>query len=343
MRTQARFVVAFTSAVMLATPAFASPTPDPSTPQAQYRRAHEAINAKNWEEARKLLLDLWSQAKTYDVGSSLVFVEYQLQHYAEAATYAAFAIQNAPPIERPEEIDRLRKALDELKQRVGTVNVVVNRPGADVLVDATVVGTSPLSTDVYVDVGPHQIEARIPGSVAVSERVDALAGETYRVELTIQPSAGEAALSTEAGSADATRATPEGAPPTTAPARNYTPSIVTASVGGAALIGGVVAFVVSANKRADARNGLNELSGLNPCGDGVDAARAARCNEISEQVDAADTFRIVGFVGVGAALAAGAATYVLWPTTGSQRVGASVMPTVSSNGAGMFATFHGAF
>jgi hypothetical protein len=342
MRTQARFVLAFTTAFALATPAFASPTSDPTTPQGQYRRAHEAINEKNWEEARKLLLDLWSQSKTYDVGSSLVFVEYQLGHYAQAATYAAFAIQNAPPIERPEEIDRLRKALDELKQRVGTVTVVVNRPGADVLIDAATVGTSPLSTDVYVDVGPHQIEARIPGSVAVSERVDALAGETYRVELNIQPSAGEAAISSETSSAGA-RATADGAPPTNPPARNYTPAIVTASVGGAALIGGVVAFVVSANKRAEARDGLNELSGLNPCGDGVDAAREARCNEISEQADAADTLRVMGFVGVGAALAAGAATYVLWPNSSSDRVGASIVPTVSSTGAGLFATFHGAF
>jgi hypothetical protein len=272
-----------------------------------------------------------------------VFVEYQLQHYAQAATYATFAIQNAPPIERPEEIDRLRKALDELKQRVGTVTVVVNRPGADVLVDAVAFGTSPLSTDVYVDVGPHQIEARIPGSVAVSERVDALAGETYRVELIIQPSAGEAALSSEASTPGGSGAPNDGAPPTNAPARNYTPAIVTASVGGAALIGGVVAFVVSANQRASARDGLNELSGLNPCGEGVDAAREARCNEISEQADSADTFRVMGFVGLGAALAAGAATYVLWPTSGSARVGASVVPTVSSTGAGLFATFHSAF
>lgn len=335
-----RAAIALAAATTLLSPSSVAAAPDDSSPQAQYRRAHEAIAAKNWEEARRLLLDLWARARTYDVGSSLVFVEYQLQHYARAATFAAFAIQNAPPIERPEEIDRLRKALAELKERVGTVTVVVNRPGADVLVDAEVVGTSPLSGELYVDIGPHQIEARIPGGVPASERIDALAGEEYRVTLDLPPSAAEAAVT---GSTAAPAAVVDTAPPRAESTPSYTPAIVAMSVGGAALIGGVVSLVVSANERDNARNSLAELSGVNPCGPGRDAARADRCREIADQADSADTFRALAFVGFGAALAAGAVTYVLWPSSSSEQVNAAIVPTVSSSGAGFLTTVSGAF
>jgi hypothetical protein len=333
----ARAAIALAAATTLLSPAPAAAAPDESSPQTQYRQAHEAIAAKDWEEARRLLLDLWARAHTYDVGSSLVFVEYQLQHYARAATFAAFAIQNAPPIERPEEIDRLRKALAELKERVGTVTVVVNRPGADVLVDAEIVGTSPLASELYVDVGPHQIEARFPGGVPASERIDALAGEEYRVTLDLPPSAGETAAAAPAA------APVESAPPTAQPRPNYTPAIVAASVGGAALIGGVVSIIVSVNKREDARNSLAELSGVNQCGPGSDPARADRCRRIAELADDSDTFRALGFIGFGAALAAGAVTYVLWPSSSSERVSATVVPAVSSTGGGFLATVSGAF
>ena len=335
----ARATIAFTAIAALLYPATASAAPDDTSPQGQYRKAHEAIEAKNWEEARKLLLDLWGQQRTYDVGSSLVFVEYQLQHYARAATFAQFAIQNAPPIERPEEIDRLRKALEELKQRVGSVSVIVNRPGADVLVDGDAVGTSPLSGEVYVDVGPHHVEARLPGSVPVSERLDALAGEEYRVELNLAPSSEEPAKA----SSPTASAPVDSAPAPVEPKRSYTPAIVAASIGGAALIGGVVSLVVSANRDAQAREELDELSGLNPCGQGIDSSRAARCDEIAKKADSAETFRALGFVGLGAALAAGAVTYVLWPSSTSERVGAAVVPSVSSSGGGFFATVSGAF
>lgn len=334
-----RTVMAIAAATTLLPPATATAA-DESSPQTQYRKAHEAISAKNWEEARRLLLDLWGQAHTYDVGSSLVFVEYQLQHYADAANFAAFAIQNAPPIERPEEIDRLRKALDELKQRVGTVTVLVNRPGADVLVDNETVGTSPLSGELYVDVGPHQVEARFPGGVPAVERLDALAGEEYRLELNVPPSAGEAAMAT---SGSAATAPVDSAPPPVEPKPSHTPSIIAASIGGVALIGGVVSLVVSAKQRDEAHNSLAELDGVNPCGPGSDPARADRCGEIADQANRADTFRVLGFVGFGAALAAGAVTYVLWPSTSSERVGAAVVPTISSSGGGFLATVSGAF
>lgn len=310
------------------------------SPQVQYRKAHEAIKAKKWEEARSLLLGLWEHAHTYDVGSSLVFVEYQAQHYAAAANYAAFALQNAPPVEKPEEIDRLRRALEELKARVGTVTVLVNQPGAQIKVDTELAGTSPLGHDVYVDVGPHYFEARLGNHTSASSRVDALAGQTYRVELAVQPEhapavEGDSAASTSGGGTHDS-AEPSGD-------RSYAPAIVAASVGALGLTGGIVSFVISANKHADAQDRLDKLGGTNPCGTGADPSRNAECSEISSLADGSDTFRALGFVGLGTAVAGGVFTYVLWPKRPASSTSWSMKPVVSAGKHGMFAAVRGEF
>jgi hypothetical protein len=311
------------------------------SPQVQYRKAHEAIKAKNWSEARRLLLDLWARAQTYDVSSSLVYVENQAQNFAAAANYASFAIRNAPPIEKPEEIERLRRALDELKPRVGTVTVSVSRPGAEVRVDSELAGTSPLAWDVYVDVGPHQIEARLADAPPVSKRVDALAGESYRVNLTLAGTEPGGPVPGAAGSA--TDAPPPDGSSTTTRRGSYAPAIVAASVGGVGLVGGIMAFVVSANKHADADDRLGTLGGQNPCGPGSAPARAAECSEISELADSANTFRALGFVGLGTAVAGGALTYALWPRTAGTSKGMFLSPSVATTGHGFFATVRCAF
>jgi hypothetical protein len=326
-------------------PSLAQPeSPRVDTPQVQYRKAHEAINDKRWVDARRLLVDLWSRSHTYDVASSLVFVEYQLGNYAAAANHAAFAIRNAPPIEKPEEIERLKRALDELKHRVGAVTVVVDQPGAEIRVDSEPIGTSPLPADVYVDVGPHWVDVRLPEGIEAKKRVDALAGETYRVELTLASTGASTTTPPPASpAASASTAPATGPSREPAPSRNFAPAIVAGSIGGVALVTGIVSFVISANQDADANERLGKLGGQNPCGAGIEPGRERDCAEISDLADSADTYRAVGFVGLGTAVAAGAVTYVLWPSSRSQPAGVGVTPTVSVTQRGFTAALRGTF
>ena len=310
------------------------------TPQVQYRKAHEAIKAENWEQARRLLLGLWARAHTYDVSSSLVYVEYQAHHYAAAANYAAFALRNAPPVESPDEIDRLRRALDELEAQVGSITIVVSPPGAEIKVDAEVVGTSPLAGDVYVNGGTHYIEARLRSGIPASTRVEALAGQTYRVALAVQP---EQVPAVESSSRAGVTGRATDAPLEPGESRNYTPAALAASIGALGLAGGVVSFVVSANKHASAEERLGKLEGANPCGPGGDPTRSTECAEIRALADGADTFRALGFVGLGTALAGGALTYALWPRASAADVTGSVSPAVYAARDGVLATVRGEF
>jgi hypothetical protein len=300
----------------LLAPAVATADPAPSSatsPRAQYRQAHDAMNAKHWDDALRLLLDLWTQSHTYDVASDLMFVEYHLGNYAAAANYGQFAVRNVPPVADPDESARLRKGLDEVKKRVGAISVSVDRAGAEVRVDATVVGQSPLPSDVYVDVGPHRVSASLGGAVSPESRVDALAGESYKVELALPPAGSsqsprpQPALETSTSPPDFPERTP-----------SYAPAVVAASVGGVALVGGIVALVVSINQHADAQDRLHQLGDPNACGAGMSAENAAACQEIASQADSSHALRTLSFVGFGTAVAAGAVSYVLWPKSGSR-------------------------
>lgn len=163
----------------------------------QYRKAARAIDEKNWVEARRLLVDLWSRRQTYDVASSLGQTEYQLHHPAAGARYMAYALAHVPPKETGEIVRNMRAALEELKKLVAAVRISVNRPSAEVRVDGEKVGTSPLEGDVFVEPGRHVVEARVgPRPDQVDSKVfDFEAGHHYAMELAIAngPSNAEAA------------------------------------------------------------------------------------------------------------------------------------------------------
>ncbi len=286
------------------------------------------MNAKRWEEARRLLLDLWTRSQTYDVASDLMFVEYHLGNYAAAANYGQFASRNVPPVADADDTVRLKKGLEEVKKRVGAISVSVDRPGAEVHVDSAVVGTSPLPSDVYVDVGPHRVRAVLEGVDSPEVRVDALAGETYKVELALPQGASENPQPPALQTTSVAPGRPERAP-------SYAPAIVAASVGGVALVGGIVALVVSSNQRANAEDRLAALDDPNACGAGMSANNAAACDDIASQADSSHTLRTLSFVGFGTALAAGALTYVLWPKSASRT--ARLEPKVDVAHHGFFA------
>ena len=321
-------------AVVTAEPATSAPSP-----QAQYRQAHDAMNAKRWDEARRLLLELWTHAQTYDVASDLMFVEYHLGNFASAANYGQFASRNVPPVADADDTARLQKGLEQVKKRVGAISINVDRPGAEVHVDSVVVGTSPLASEIYVDVGPHRVRAELEGAASPELRVDALAGETYKVELALPRPAAANSEPQASSHLQPSAVTPDS--PRQKP--SYAPAIVAASVGGVALVGGISFLIVSANKQNAADDRANQLGGDNPCAAGITGDRIAECQKISNLAESSTTFRTLAFVGFGVAAGAGIASFVLWPRSHSGVADKRFVPTVSFLQRGAFAAVRGAF
>ncbi len=71
---------------------------------------------------------------------------------------------------------------------VGELTVNVDDSGAEVFIDASSEGISPLSGPVYVAPGSHTVEAR-KGGKTVSAQINAVAGRQQNATLTFQPKA----------------------------------------------------------------------------------------------------------------------------------------------------------
>jgi hypothetical protein len=310
--------VAHSALALAQVPAAAAPA------QETYRRAHEAMNAKNWTEARRLLLELWGQAETYDVAASLGQVEYELGKYASGARFMAFAVDHIPPKEKPETVQRFKAAFEELKARVGAVRVSVSEAGASVRVDQEIVGSSPLPSDVFVEPGAHVFEARAGDGRRTEQKVDAIAGRTQVLNLVLPT------VAAAAGPSEASRTTPpdEGAPPAASdsPGKSMIPVYVAGGVAVTGLALGV-GFTLAASSTTDDINSSSAAIGDRSC---AGTSPPAECTDLRDALETRDTQRNISYVSfgvAGGALVTGIA-YLLWPTSAaSTTVGATWLPS----------------
>jgi hypothetical protein len=283
--------------------------------QVKYRRAIQAFEQKQWEEARRLLLELWEAGPTYDVAISLVQVEYQLEQRAAAARYLAFALDHAPPTESVVNLDEYKTNLSELERLIGAARIGVTEPGAELYVDGKLVGRTPVRETLYLEVGKHTVEARL-GTRIASRVIDVVAGSKHEFVLEL-------------------RGTPEPAPP--APATSPPPGTAAvppddergdanlwpALVGGtvaAAGIGMFIGFRVSASSDNDRIEALARQHGSSGCSD--PATRPSGCDDQKDALESYDRKR--DWSTAGAAIAATAVVgtvgyYLFWPAPGGSR------------------------
>ena len=314
--------------------AAAQPFATATAPQEAYRRAHDAMNAKNWSEARRLLLELWAQAETYDVAASLGQIEFELGNYASGARFMAFAVAHIPPKEKPETVERFKAAFEELKARVGTVRISVNQPGAEIRVNQDVVGVSPIPSDVFVESGTNVFEARLGDGRRAEAKLDAVAGGTYTVDLALVSAA-------DPGVAPAQGETPPPYKPGPAndEAVSEGKSMVPVYVAGGVAVAGLalgVGFTLAASGTTDDIDSLSTAIGNQSC---AGPTVPSECSELSDALETRDSQRNISYVSfgvAGAAIATGI-VYLLWPEdTPSTSAGVTLLPR-----GGAFLTFRG--
>jgi hypothetical protein len=300
-----------------APPASAAPPAPAESPQARYRKAHQAIARNDYLAARELLLGLWQESKTYDVATSLGQVEFQLKNYASGATFMAYALAHVTPAEKPERVDTIRTALKELSSKVGTARVSVSHPEAELLVDGKVVDTVTLPADIYLDPGERQLEARHAEAGSAEQVLQVVAGQTYTVDLRLT-GAHPDPLVTPAPSAATSR--PVVQTPQTAeadrPVEAAPPSWPIWISGGVTAIGvGVaVGFGLAANAAESDWEDLKNQNGDSGC---ADDATSPACRAQRDALDREHRHTTWATVGVGMAGAGAAATLVyvlLWPS-----------------------------
>ncbi|MFZ5893272.1 MAG: tetratricopeptide repeat protein [Myxococcota bacterium] len=318
------------------------PTPDATDAHAQYRRAMNAIDQKDWNEARRLLLALWEGAQTYDVAASLSQVEFQLGNRAASARYLSFAIANAPPMESPKRIERFRAGLDDLRSQLGTVLLRVSDPTARVTVDGTAIPTLAKPFETFLAPGTHTLEASIKSGSATARVIDVAAGGKYEVDLIVSApaSAPPSASAAPSGTSETAPIVPAPLPPhdATGLRRSLVPVYIGIGLaaGGAAM---AVGFGIAAKGARDELRSMRDSTPSAVCSGG---SSDPTCQDIRDTYDRqrrnADLARVG--VGVFAVSSVATAAYLLfWPRKPGQATAAAVVPVVSPNAVGLSGSF----
>jgi tetratricopeptide (TPR) repeat protein len=285
-------------------------------------RGNAAFREGRFAEAEKAYREAWTLKKGYDVAGNLGAAELAQGKTREAAEHLAFTLRLFPLTGDPALRERMQKALSQCRHGVGAVRIQVDPPGAQIVVDGAPRGTAPLADEVFVEPGEHLVEARLSGYTVGRDHVRVGAGASVGLTLLLRPLPGPRAQVVEL------------------PAPKRRSAAPALALGGGALVGfglGAALIGLSASRRSDAASVREAIrGGGGSCVQGAGNFDGGRCPALTSKLHADDTLHDVGvgaFV-TGAAAAAGAVTYLLWPTPRAGRA-VRVGPVFDDKGGGL--------
>ncbi len=107
----------------------------------------------------------------------------QLGEYVEAIkAFEAYLVQGGAAVDAQRRTDT-EKEMAQLRKRVATLAITVNVTGAEVYVDSTFAGKSPLSATIPVSVGRHRVYAQGDAGANASIVIDVAGGDLKEIAL----------------------------------------------------------------------------------------------------------------------------------------------------------------
>jgi hypothetical protein len=305
---------ALAAPALASTPAWAQKAPPTADLLARQRalfdQGNKAYDQGRQADAERFYIEAWNLKKSFDVAGNFGNLEADLKKWRFAGELLSYAIREFPAGGKPALREDLLKRMAEVQQHVGSLRIQVNRPGAEVFVDGTSVGTSPLPFEIYVDPGNHLVEARLPDFPPAQASVPTTKGPPLDVPLFIY---GKGA--------------------------NKGVVVAGAVITGLAAIAGGVFTGLWASKGSDAKS----LAGKVPMNDacvagGVSPQPNATCTSLVSALNSQATF---GTVAVGSFVGAGVVglatlTYGLVGARNARSTGLIIAPTVTAQGGGLF-------
>jgi hypothetical protein len=320
---KSRFVVSVLAIGLVAVaPATAHAAPTKDDPDALVVRGVDRYKHADYEGARVAFARAFSLSATTGLLFNLALAEVQSGHATDAVKH--FRLYMRAPDLDPDKAEIIRtKWLTRAEAESGLLRVEA-AAGTLILVDAELIGATPLSSTVPVSAGEHRVEAR---------RGTALLANNVRAELGVVTPVSFAMPDESAAAAS---------PPTleARPSRVDQPSyeasraklITVAPVGGAAVLAGGVAvlFAISSNDDANRASELRaQLSSNSAC---AASPQPAACPPLKSAVDSQYSHRdlALGFgIAAGALVATDALLFIFWP----RRTQSVIVAPTSASGA----------
>jgi PEGA domain len=274
-----------------------------------FHKGKAAFDAGKADDAYALYQSAWAIKQTHDIAGNLAQAEIKLGKTRDAAEHLAFALAHFPPSVQSERRDGLKKVLDGLRQQVGVVHIKVNVVDAKISIDGRVLrATQPLG-EAFVGVGTHTVVAELAGYSNATKTVQASAGSSQDVELTLM------------------KVEPLGNTAPKPPVVVSGPSPILVIVSGAFAAGGLAAgaaLTVTANGKTDEITRLSaRVPGRSAC---VGAGAPSTCMDLRTAAGSQDTLgngAAVSFL-VGGAFALATAGFGIWAATTPSKATASV-------------------
>jgi len=214
---------------------------DASTRQAASNRFNRGIELYEEGDFSAALVEFnraYDLSPNYRVLYNIALAQYQLGDYAGALESLERYLEDGGSEIGAEKRASVQKELAKMRDRVGTITIVVPEEGASITVDGRDLGTTPLGGPVRVSIGRREIVVSKDGR-RVTKRVEVATGDDLRVELDL-PEATDAPVPTP---------TPD--PKGTEPDPNYVPAGVLWGFAGAGAIASVVTGVLALGASSD--------------------------------------------------------------------------------------------
>lgn len=270
------------------------------------------------DQALELFRKADAKAKTPRSTAQVALAEQALGMWVLAETHLteALAAKDDPWITKNRA--PLEGALATIQKHVGSLEIRLNVPKADVYVDGALVGTVPRPTPLRVEVGPHQVELRVSGYYPVSHQVtisvDAMARETYALSAlpaTPPPATGPNAGGPAAGGALKVVSEPANVPRTVG-------WVLVGTAAAGAVFGGIAALI-----RETQTGRYNDKVDGKLCPGPSNTNQPASCQEILDTRSTWGSVATGSFIGAAVLGVAGLTTVILAPSTKPKTVSAS--------------------
>jgi hypothetical protein len=316
LRHAAVLVLALGATATWSASARASDQPAAAAPLTQaasfYQQGNVEFEKKNWPAAEAAYVKAWAITRTFDVAANLGEVEFHLGKMRETAEYLTYSLRTAPPSSKLAQRERTLHFLEQVKDKVGVLRLHVNVEGAAISINGRPIVAEDVAHEIFVDPGTCTVVAKRAGYFEARTTIDAKAGSSSDVALTLDPVPEEK--------------------------KSAVPLILLGAASAASLGLGIAMTAVSNGKSTDAvaQRAALLLAGGQCVKPG--SAFAGPCEEMKKSLGSLDTTANVARVAYVASglLAIGAVTYALLPqpkptTTGWVRA----MPVVGANGGGL--------
>jgi len=218
------------------------PTPIPSgggesEARARYSRGVELYNEGVYSAALVELERAQAIAPHFGILHSIGLVKMQLADFVGALTaFEEYLVAGGDeiPVARRTEI---REKVAQLQERIGTVELIANVEGAELLLDDNIVGLSPLAKPVRANPGKHEVAARRPGEKGITKKVSIAGGDKLKVTFDL-----------ETGKATDTRA------PVAASSNRPKWLVSTWAAAGVFAVGATVTGIIALNKSSELKD-----------------------------------------------------------------------------------------